>query len=152
MRVIKSDFQISDWPRFGKYVVCRASLMNQNARSPGEISPGFVPRRDMKMSKNVETSCTLEPFSYFSSSLIHVLHTLILEVVHMVFFLYSENSQRDDVQHSWDCGICAAALNTSNRRASTDSGAEQGWKWLFQSDCEHDSTSVRTRPFILCAK
>lgn len=32
-------------------------------------------------------------FSKFGSFLLHVLRTLILEVVHMVFFLCSENSQ-----------------------------------------------------------
>lgn len=44
--------------------------------------------------------------------------TLILEVVHCTAsFLFSEKRQRDDVQRSLNCGICAAALNTSNRPA-----------------------------------
>lgn len=98
--------------------------------------------------KRWETAATFECFLTFGSSfLLHVPHTLILEVVHMVFFLFSENSQWDDVQHSWDCGICAAALNTSNRRASTDSGAEQIWKLLFQNDCRDDSTFAYTIAF-----
>lgn len=80
----------------------------------------------------------LSYFRFFS--LLHVQHILILEVVHMVFFLVSENSQWDDVQHSWNCDICATALNTSNRPASTDSGAERIWKWIFQNDCRDDST------------
>lgn len=39
-------FQISVWPRIGKYAVCRVSLMKQRAH---EISTGPAPRWDTKI-------------------------------------------------------------------------------------------------------
>lgn len=46
VRAIKSVFQISVWPRIGKYAVCRVSLMKQRAH---EISTGSAPRWDAKI-------------------------------------------------------------------------------------------------------